>query len=491
MKSRRSSDAGLDAHAGVVLPRGGERAARQQLGGVDLRGDLGDRDLHRHVLGDGELRVGEVALARPLHEVRIAAAREAERRAEQRIGVHRDERRAVDRVGVELRAGRVRVAQRRERDAAMLGHEHVVEPDGVRAACRAGRRSTRCRACFTSDDRHQEQPHVRMVLALAEHQAADHDPLRVANAAAPRPFAVEAVAAGRDLGLAGRRGRGGDAGVRVAAPHVVLRLLGEMRQDAGVVAEVVEAPGRRAAGRAAELDRDVEGDLVVVLVAAPALGMMVRTRPASMYSSTDFGGMLRSRSARTARSRSFGASARARATSSSAVGTDCCGAAGRQRLDGAHAWSSRDDLPAPCARAGRRQIKRSKAQGSMSRRLCRRSPHAACVRHFSPCNEPSGEPTDDLLTIFAACSLAVAGLAAPAPAGAQNWPSRPITIVVPFPPGPLDVVARWVAPKLSEALGQPVVMDHGQARTARSARSAWRSRRRTARPSWPARSART
>jgi tripartite-type tricarboxylate transporter receptor subunit TctC len=30
-------------------------------------------------------------------------------------------------------------------------------------------------------------------------------------------------------------------------------------------------------------------------------------------------------------------------------------------------------------------------------------------------------------------------------AGAQAWPSRPITIVVPFPPGPaLDLVARQI-----------------------------------------------
>ena len=46
------------------------------------------------------------------------------------------------------------------------------------------------------------------------------------------------------------------------------------------------------------------------------------------------------------------------------------------------------------------------------------------------------------------------------PALAQNFPIRPITMVVPFPPGPLDVMARWLAPKLSDALGQPVVVDH-------------------------------
>jgi tripartite-type tricarboxylate transporter receptor subunit TctC len=54
-------------------------------------------------------------------------------------------------------------------------------------------------------------------------------------------------------------------------------------------------------------------------------------------------------------------------------------------------------------------------------------------------------------------ALLVAGSAS---VSAQTWPARPITIVVPFPPGPLDLVARWIAPKMSEALGQPVVVDH-------------------------------
>ncbi len=153
----------------------------------------------------------------------------------------------------------------------MLGDEQVVERHRVRA------RAAQARAVpgvehLEVRGRHQEQPHVGMVLALAKDEAADHDPLRVADAARPRPLAVEPVAAGRDLGLAGGGGRGGDAGVAVLAPHVVLRLVGEMREDAGVVAEIVQAPGRRAAGGAAELDRDIERDLVIVLVAVPALG---------------------------------------------------------------------------------------------------------------------------------------------------------------------------------------------------------------------------
>ena len=64
----------------------------------------------------------------------------------------------------------------------------------------------------------------------------------------------------------------------------------------------------------------------------------------------------------------------------------------------------------------------------------------------------------------AASALATSALAAlllsNAAVLAQAWPTRPITIVVPFPPGPLDVVARLIGPKMSDALGQPVVIDN-------------------------------
>lgn len=55
--------------------------------------------------------------------------------------------------------------------------------------------------------------------------------------------------------------------------------------------------------------------------------------------------------------------------------------------------------------------------------------------------------------------LAAASLARGA--WAQAWPSRPITLVVPFPPGgSSDVVARALGRALGEALGQPVVVDN-------------------------------
>ncbi len=63
--------------------------------------------------------------------------------------------------------------------------------------------------------------------------------------------------------------------------------------------------------------------------------------------------------------------------------------------------------------------------------------------------------------MHARLGLFIAALAACATALAQGFPARPVRIVVPFPPGGgTDVVARAVAPSMSQTLGQPVIVEN-------------------------------
>jgi tripartite-type tricarboxylate transporter receptor subunit TctC len=57
--------------------------------------------------------------------------------------------------------------------------------------------------------------------------------------------------------------------------------------------------------------------------------------------------------------------------------------------------------------------------------------------------------------------LAIGLLAGSTAASAQGYPSKPLRIVVPFPPGAgTDMLARTIAAKLSDSMGQPVVVDN-------------------------------
>ena len=59
--------------------------------------------------------------------------------------------------------------------------------------------------------------------------------------------------------------------------------------------------------------------------------------------------------------------------------------------------------------------------------------------------------------LIAGAVLAAAGVAAQA----QQYPSKAIRVIVPFPAGGgIDAVARQLSPKLTEALGQPLIIDN-------------------------------
>lgn len=80
--------------------------------------------------------------------------------------------------------------------------------------------------------------------------------------------------------------------------------------------------------------------------------------------------------------------------------------------------------------------------------------------------------------LFAACLLALPALIATNAASAQNFPSKPIRWLVPYPPGGgSDFLARTIGQALSEQIGQPVIVENkpggntaiAAAETARSA----------------------
>ena len=67
-----------------------------------------------------------------------------------------------------------------------------------------------------------------------------------------------------------------------------------------------------------------------------------------------------------------------------------------------------------------------------------------------------------LLIATATAGLAtLANLAASLPAAAQNWPAKPIRVIIPYPAGGTsDILARMIGPELTRAWGPQIIVDN-------------------------------
>jgi tripartite-type tricarboxylate transporter receptor subunit TctC len=79
------------------------------------------------------------------------------------------------------------------------------------------------------------------------------------------------------------------------------------------------------------------------------------------------------------------------------------------------------------------------------------------VLSFGPTDRLASELGSEMQKFFVAAVFAIASLAC---AHGQSYPTRPVTIIVPYPAGgPTDQVARQVAPTLSKKLGQQFIIE--------------------------------
>src|SRR5512143_3446705 len=79
------------------------------------------------------------------------------------------------------------------------------------------------------------------------------------------------------------------------------------------------------------------------------------------------------------------------------------------------------------------------------------------ARRCPPCNPLTGGN----MKLLHKWMLALAFAALAAGAQAQTYPSKPIRLVCPFPPGgAVDIASRAVAHELTQILGQPVTVDN-------------------------------
>jgi len=94
--------------------------------------------------------------------------------------------------------------------------------------------------------------------------------------------------------------------------------------------------------------------------------------------------------------------------------------------------------------------------------MARRATSAAQIVQMLCASALECLPRGSTMRIRPIClALLLAAMLGATPAASQNWPSRPVTLIVPYAAGgSVDVVARVVAGKLGERLGQTVVIEN-------------------------------
>ena len=78
----------------------------------------------------------------------------------------------------------------------------------------------------------------------------------------------------------------------------------------------------------------------------------------------------------------------------------------------------------------------------------------------------------------AALALLASRVLATGSLSAQDYPTKPITLIVPWPAGgPTDVAMRAIAEVAQKHLGQPIIIENKAGGAGRWARRRWRRRR--------------
>jgi tripartite-type tricarboxylate transporter receptor subunit TctC len=85
-----------------------------------------------------------------------------------------------------------------------------------------------------------------------------------------------------------------------------------------------------------------------------------------------------------------------------------------------------------------------------------RSERGLMRRQHPRSQQSRGTMRNAIIAALITCAPPLAGAAS-----AQDWPTRPITLVVPFSAGgPVDVAARLIAPRIGDSLGQQIVIEN-------------------------------